>query len=303
MTHKELLYVTTIAEHQSITKAAQSLYIAQPSLSQTVAKIEEELGQKLFIRLNSGLELTEYGKKYVLAAQKILKLYKDLEDELTQYNHLQKGKIVFGIGNNLATYILPILLTRFAELYPNIEVVFKENNSFELERLLLSGKIDFAIMHLQEDNDCINYEILKEDPFFLVVPIDHPINQKYDFKTQKYPLVDLLDFANEHFIMVTPHQRSRQVGESILKKAGISPKMKYTTKNMETAKRLVRSKNGVTLLPKSYMNLFSGEEGLRYYYLPKNLDAKWLLTIASTKSSKFSKADLEFIRILKEVLK
>lgn len=92
MTRKELLYVKTIADEKSLSRAADKLFIAQPSLSISLQKIEESLGVKLFQRTNRGTLLTFAGERYYQMAQDILKIYNDFEIEVSDINNLKKAE-------------------------------------------------------------------------------------------------------------------------------------------------------------------------------------------------------------------
>ena len=101
MTSKELLYVKTIAEEKSISQAAKLLFIAQPSLSQALSRIEDNLGTPLFTRTTGGLNLTYAGERYYQTACRILKIYENLEGEISDINGLRTGRIRMGITNHL----------------------------------------------------------------------------------------------------------------------------------------------------------------------------------------------------------
>ena len=298
MTQNELLYILTIAEHGNITRAAQELFISQPSLSESLNKVEQEFGTTIFDRTQDGLVPTAFGLRYLDTARKILDRFKRLETELDEYRQMRRGKLTFGIPINLGTYLLPRILPAFQELYPDISVQFKENNSTELDKLMLSGKLDFSVMHYETPHEAIHYELLAEDDFYLVMPL--ALTRKYHFPDYR-PLnvYDLKALEKEPFLMVANRQKLRQVADSILSQLSIKPNIRYTTKNMETAKRLAASGMGVTFLPHSYLNLFSGVDNLACYPLDPALQASWKLVIGYPKGRPLSKCSKEFIRFLK----
>ena len=113
MTSRELLYVKTIADEKSITKAAQKLYLTQPSLSHCVMNIERQLGTRLFRRTSSGLVLTYAGEKYYRMACEVLRVYAAFESEINEESELLRGRITLGITNYLATDYLPRMLPAF----------------------------------------------------------------------------------------------------------------------------------------------------------------------------------------------
>ena len=112
----------------------------------------------------------------------------------------------------------------------------------------------------------------------------------------------LQQIKNLPFIMVAGRQKLRQVADQILEQAQIVPEIRYTTKSMETAKRLVAAGMGITLLPGSYLDLFSDMEGIACYCLEEGLMASWKLVVAYPKKGKLSKSVREFLRILKGLL-
>lgn len=299
MTQNELLYILTIAEHGNITRAAQELFISQPSLSESLNKVEQEFGTQIFERTQDGLVPTTFGLRYLDTARKILDRYKQLETELDEYRQMRRGQLTFGIPMNLGTYLLPKILPAFQELYPDITVQFKENNSTELDKLMLSGKLDFSVMHYETPNEAIHYELLAEDDFYLVMPL--ALSRKFNFPDYRpLSIYDLKALEKEPFLMVANRQKLRQVADSILAQLAIKPNIRYTTKNMETAKRLAAAGMGITFLPHSYLNLFSGVENLACYPLDPALQASWKLVIGYPNGRLLSKCSKEFIRFLKQ---
>lgn len=301
MTQNELNYMLTIAEHGNLTRAAEELFISQPSLSESLARIERELGQSIFLRTQDGMVPTEFGQLYLKTAQDILRCYRNMLTELEEYRSLNRGTISFGIPVNLGSYLLPMVLPAFHQQHPNISTLFRENNSTELTKLMLSGKLDFSVMHDEGSHRAMQYEFLADDPFYLVMPLDTAAKMKLpDYRILS--LYDLKALSGEPFIMIASRQKIRLVADSILNKIGIRPEIRYTTKNMETAKRLCAAGLGVTFLPYSYLNLYSGTERLACYPLDQELQAYWQLVIAYPKNRQPSRCARVFIDQLKHKL-
>lgn len=304
MTERELLYVKTVADEQSISKAAQKLFVTQPSLSKCIQKIESKLGTKLFTRTNTGLILTFAGERYYQIATDIMRIYNDFEIEVSDINNLKKGRIILGSTNYLATDVLPVILPIFRQKCPNIEVILIEKNSTELEKALSSGEIDFAIMHTSpffDNSNSLNIDFhpLCKDPFLLVTKPDHPLG-KYGQKVEgsEYPEIDITLFAKEPFIMVYPGQRIRQVSEIILQKANINPNIVLTTKSYETARRLACQGLGVTFVPEQYSKIFTGSYQPDYYSIDEKYSPYWTFCVAVQKNAYISKASQMFIRMV-----
>jgi len=303
MTDRELLYVKVVADEQSISKAAEKLFLSQPSLSKSIQKIESSLGTKLFQRTNTGLVLTYTGERYYQIAADIMKIYNDFEIEVSDINNLKKGRITIGITIYLATLLLPPVLLKFKRKYPNIEVFIAEKNSTELEKSLSSGEIDFAIMHTApfyeiSDSSYVDFHSLFKDPFLLATKKDHPLGRNaIKSENSEYPQIDISLFSKEPFIMLNRWQRIRQVSNLILQKANINPIVALTTKSYETARRLACEGIGVTFVPEQYLQISPGVYLPDYYSIDEKYSPYWKLCIAVQKNAYISKAAKMFIKM------
>lgn len=304
MTSKELLYVKTVADEKSISQAAKKLFMAQPSLSQSLQRIEETLGTQLFNRTSSGLTLTFAGERYYHMASQILKMYEDFEIEISDINNLKTGRIHLGITNHLGTLTLSKVLPRFRDICSHVELIISEENSATLEQLLLSGELDFAIMHAPKSNiqPLIHYDIMKKDPFVIAISPNHPLVKKAKKEPgYPYPVLDVKLLKQETFLMLHKQQRIRQVTDSVLAKAGITqPKIGLTLRNYETAQLLAAQGLGVTLVPLQYSQIAPSEYFPILLSIDEKYDASWDMSIATLKNSFLSKADQLFIRMVKE---
>lgn len=305
MTQKELLYVKTIADEKSISQASKILFIAQPSLSQAVQRIEENLGTPLFNRTSTGLTLTFAGERYYEMAVQVLKMYQDFEIQISDINNLKNGRIQLGTTNHLGTLILPQILPRFYEICPYIELYITEDNSQTLDKKLLARKLDFTIMHAPKEkfSSQIDYELLTKDPFIIVLAPGHPLLDSAIKKPgYDYPVLDLKLLKNQPFIMLPREQRIRQVCDAALAKAGIrQPDIRLTLKNYNTAQRLAARGIGITIIPQQYAGITSPDFQPAFCSIDTKYDAAWDMCIATLKNSFLSKADQLFIRITREI--
>jgi hypothetical protein len=302
MSDKELLYIISIAKEGSVSKAAKKLYIAQPSLSQALKRIEKELNTKLFIRGSKGLKLSTSGEYYYKYAKQILKLYEEMKLEIADIEKLQSGSINLGTTNHLSLVLLPKIISEFSKIYPNIDINITENSSNQLFTDLEQGNISFAIMHLlSEDRDdkrfC--YEILSKEDFLILVSDKNPVCKKAFIEESSERLcLDIKDIRNERFIMLFSNQRIRQMVDLILKKANMLDVHSYITiQNFISTKELVRNNLGVTILPESYAKSNS-DEGIVYFHIPRKYQAFWRLCIAYDRDGFMSKADRAFFDLL-----
>ena len=213
MTENDLEKIIAIFEEGSMAKAAQKLFITQPALSKSLAKVEKELGEVLFIRSNNGLIPTYAGKYFVEKAYQIMKLYEDVRVEFCELNHMRKGTLKLGSAERIGALLLPELLKKFSARYPNIQ------NSHTLEEKLLMGAIDLAIICLPLRNANISYKVFYRGPIYLGIPKDSPLNDRSYTKTgEKMKYMDLQDVLQEKFILTKPIKKTRMAADRILKK-------------------------------------------------------------------------------------
>lgn len=305
MTSKELLYVKTVADEKNISRAAKKLYIAQPSLSQSIQRIEESVGTPLFNRTNTGLSLTFAGERYYHMASQILKIYEDFELEISDINDMKTGRIHMGITNHLGTIVLPQVMKKFRQICTYVELHIAEENTAVLEQMLLSGELDFCIMHAPKKNahPQIQYDIMDKDPFVIALSPDHPlISQAVPKEGYPYPVLDVRLLENEKFLMLHEGQRIRHITDSVLEKAGISqPYITLQLRNYETAQMLAAQGLGVTLVPLHYSRITSNECQPALLCIDEQYDASWSMCAAYLKTGFLSKADQLFIQMTKDV--
>lgn len=301
LTEREMEYLLRIRREKGIARAAQSLYIAQPSLSQILMKLEEECGFALFTREKDGVRETNEGSRFLDQVEELAGIYRKMRRQLEEFQQLKRGLVSFGIPINLGTSLLPDILPRFSALYPGVEVRFFENNSVELDRMVLEGRTDFNIMHFQSPKETLEYEILGVDPFCLAAPSSW--GERLGLKEGAIGKRQLKELEREPFIMVARGQKLRQTADEILSQAQVKPKILCSTKSMETAKRLVAAGMGLTLLPMSYTTLLSDRKGILCVPISEELEASWKIVIAYPKGEELPCCCREFLRLLRQRMK
>jgi len=305
MTTRDLYYFKTIADAKSVTAAAKKLYIAQPSLSQYIKKLEDSVGLPLFNRTSSGLTLTYAGERYYVMAVKVLKIYENFEFEISDINNLKQGRIQVGITRHLGSIVLPKVLPLYRGLCPNIQVMIHELNTTALETELAAGRLDFAIMHAppaELQNSSLKYECLGTDPFIIALPPDSPLIEKAQppENGSRFPVLDLKALADTGIIMVNREQRIRQVTDRLFKKAGISCPVVYELSNLDTILRCVAAGLGATVLPLDYTRVCRTDEPVRFFSIPDRYNACWQLCVTTAKEFYQTKAGELFARLVRE---
>jgi LysR family hydrogen peroxide-inducible transcriptional activator len=162
MEFRQLLYAVKVAEYRSFSKAADVLHLAQPSLSQQILKLEQELGVQLFVR-NRTLDLTYAGKRFVEQASKILDMVNQLQLEMHDMADMKRGQLRIGTLPMTGAHILPQALSAFCEQYPGIEVILVEETSATLEELTAKGHTDVTILSLPISEPALDWIPLIEE--------------------------------------------------------------------------------------------------------------------------------------------
>ena len=153
----------TVAKHKHMTKASEELHISQPAISQSIKKLEDQLGGTLFLRSNKGMELTEEGKMFYEYVKGALELINNAENEFTSFKDLSKGEIKIGCSTTLTKLILMNTLKVFHLDYPKININITNDLTNNLINDLKLGKLDFVIFNesnIKETN--LNLEKIKE---------------------------------------------------------------------------------------------------------------------------------------------
>ena len=153
----------TVAKHKHMTKASEELHISQPAISQSIKKLEDQLGGTLFLRSNKGMELTEEGKMFYEYVKGALELINNAENEFTSFKDLSKGEIKIGCSTTLTKLVLMDALKDFHLDYPNININITNDLTSNLINDLKLGKLDFVIFNesnIKETN--LKLEKIKE---------------------------------------------------------------------------------------------------------------------------------------------
>ena len=153
----------TVAKHKHMTKASEELHISQPAISQSIKKLEDQLGGTLFLRSNKGMDLTSEGKMFYEYVKGALELINNAENEFTSFKDLSKGEVKIGCSTTLTKLVLVKSLKDFHLDYPNININITNDLTSNLINDLKLGKLDFVIFNesnIKETN--LNLEKIKE---------------------------------------------------------------------------------------------------------------------------------------------
>ena len=255
MDFRELNYILAIAKHQNITKAAEALYIGQPTLSKFLIGLEEELGLKLFRKLGNRYVLTYAGERYVEKANQILQLKSDLDAELADILKRDVGELNVAFANMRCTYMLPCTLPAFQKIHPNVKVNVFEGPSNENDKRLLEGQVEAAFYSMPSTlNAQLEYETLGKEELLICTCKDHPIGRfAKSNPASPYPKLDLSLLKKELILMMKPEQRTRQIMDSYLRDHGIQFENLLYTSSLPALMELVSMGYGISFIFETHL--------------------------------------------------
>ena len=286
---RELKYVLTIVEEKSFSKAAKKLYIAQPSLSQFILRLEKSLGAPLFDRSKKPLSLTEEGEMYVDYATRILGMSDEMRRSFKDRSTIGKGRISLGVPLFRGVYLLPLLLPFFRKNHPNIEITLMEGDTNYLERMLLDGAIDICVMSLPIRARGIRYETVFDERILLAVPSGREESIKARrYKNAMFPVADIASLQNEDFILTNSGSRLRSIVESICLDRGINPRVVLETESLDTAQSLVGMGHEFTFVPEMYIRT-AGDRPCPAYFSLQSPDCVWPMVVACKEGGHMSR--------------
>lgn len=261
MDFRELSYISAIAKHQNITRAAEALYISQPNLSKFLSALEDELGLKLFDRADKKYVPTYAGRRYLEYAHQILDLKSSLDAELSDIIKRNVGVLNIGLPNMRCAFMLPKTLPAFNRKYPNVKVNIFEGTSAAIDVKLVDGDIDLAFYSKPHKlNPHLEYETLAPEELLICTCRNHKAKaSSVDGR------LDLSAIRDERLILLSPEQRTGQISRYYLKQAGIDFTNSITTNNMPAVISLTEQGWGVSFIFESHLRWHSPKPEIDTY--------------------------------------
>ena len=237
----QLRYFIAVAEEENFTRAAEKCFVSQPSLSAQIIKLESELGAKLFNRLGRRVELTSAGTFFEKRARSILMEAENAQREISEGEGEPRGRLRVGVTPTVGPYLLPPVLASCRERYPELEIRVEESQRRLLMDSLVDGRLDVVISSYSGEVANVEAEPILQESLNLVVPQNHALANKQEISIQ--------DFKDEPLILLG---ESLVLGEKVLELFGrnnFEPKIAAVCSQVSTAKALVHSGVGLSILP------------------------------------------------------
>ncbi|MCF4101844.1 hydrogen peroxide-inducible genes activator [Gillisia sp. M10.2A] len=198
MTITQLQYVLAVAEHQNFTKAAQKVFVTQPTLSMQIQKLEDELQVQIFDRRKKPIQLTETGRKIVVQARNIVNESDRIQDIVDQQKGFIGGAFRLGIIPTVMPTLLPMFLNNFIKKYPKVKLKIEELNTEAIIERLKEGHLDAAIAATPLELEGIKEQVLYYEPFVAYIPKGHRLDSEEKLDVESLDLDDMLLLEDGH---------------------------------------------------------------------------------------------------------
>ena len=247
---KYLNYILAIANRHNMTKAAEDLFVSQSSLSQYLSRLEQELGTPLFIRSKGELSLTSAGVLYVEAAQKVVKLQKELYQNIAALS--QKGRIRVGVTSNWGLRMLTEIIPLFREQYPGITIEITETRLPAFKKALTEDTLDVG---LASDVSTVPYgslvQVLREEEVFLAISMFHAYALTHPSGTPITAEEVKANFAGDSLLLSKKGASLRMIGDQFFDSCGFEPVAVCETNNISATRSMVAQNAGVAFISES----------------------------------------------------
>jgi len=237
----QLRYVCAIADTGNFSRAAERCRIAQPSLSQQVQKLEDDLGVKLFDRLGRSIRLTEAGRAFIPRARAILEQLDAARSSAADKNADLRGNVTVGVIPTVAPYLMPAYTASFAKKFPDAKLRIIEETTSVLVEGLRDLSIDVAILALPLRHKDLELFPIRTEPLFAVL-------KKNDPRARAKSLA-LKDLRGESFVMLRDGHCFRDLSLDTCTRARITPNIAFESGQFSSLLGLVAAGIGVSLVP------------------------------------------------------
>lgn len=308
---KDLIYA--VYQEGSISKAAQRLFISQPSLSVMIQKIEEDVGVPLFDRTSKPIRLTEAGQEYIKATEEMLHIEKAFANYLEASQQLQTGSLTIGSNQLLSSLVLPRYIGQFIARYPNIRLNLVDDNSVVLENMAVSGALDLVLDNHPLDRTIFEQHILRKEQLLLAVPRDFACNQGLeDYQLSCEDILEGKNFPEDFryppmtafdgipFVTMTKQNDTRRRSDEILREAGIKPDNILEIDRLVTLYSFVEQGTAASIVSDTLVQYLQNHGDNVVFYRLNSAHASRELYLSYKRNRYYSKAMEAFGELIRE---
>ena len=301
MNTKQFEYVSTLAEKASFSRASEELNVSQPSLSQYIKRIEQELGVALFDRAGGDVILTDAGREFIDAGKKIIEIENQMRNRFTDLSEFKAGTLTIGVSPTRCRYLMPEIVKRFSKIYPGMHLVIEERFLDNLIDDAEHGVFDLCIATLPVDENVFDFDMMMEEEIVLAVPRAISLYAELH-ETQRicedraYPVIDITKINMANYVCLSDNQPTQKLMRLFCEEYGISVRCAVKCMSIETQFSMIKKGLGIGLIPSSLAK-YSEECDVSFFSLEQKTPKRKMAVIY--KKGKYMS---EPIHALKEIM-
>lgn len=227
------------ARHGSFTRAAEELFLTQPTVSMQIKQLTKSVGLPLFEQVGKRLYLTEAGRELFATCRQIFETIAQFEMKVADLKGLKQGQLRLAVITT-AKYFVPRLLGPFCELYPGIDISLQVTNHERILERMVNNLDDLYVMSQVPEHLDVNCQPFLDNPLVVFAPVNHPLAKEKNIPIQR--------LANEPFIMREPGSGTRRAIQSLLDEHGLTVKVKLELGSNEAIKQAIAGGLGISVL-------------------------------------------------------
>ncbi len=238
---RDLEYLVALAEEGHFAHAAERCFVSQPTLSGQLKKLEEELGVLLVERTSRQVVMTEAGRAVTVQARRVLAEAREIKGIAESFHDPMAGALQIGLIPTVAPYLLPLIMPRLRQAYPNLKLWLHEQQTHVLMERLRNAELDLLILALPvPSHDFVEVDLFRE-PFQLAVPASDPLSQQAS--------AQLGDLNEREVMLLEEGHCLREHALDVCFRAGASEYGAFHATSLETLRHMVGEGMGITLMP------------------------------------------------------
>jgi DNA-binding transcriptional LysR family regulator len=238
------------ARHGSFTRAAEELFLTQPTVSMQIKQLTKSVGLPLFEQVGKRLYLTEAGRELYATCRQIFDTIAQFEMKVADLKGLKQGQLRLAVITT-AKYFIPRLLGPFCQLYPGIEISLQVTNHEGILERMTNNMDDLYIMSQVPEHLDVSYQQFLENPLVVLAPINHPLSKEKNIPIQR--------LADEPFIMREPGSGTRRAVQQLFDQHGVTVKVKLELGSNEAIKHAIAGGLGISVLSRHTLLPDSGD--------------------------------------------
>jgi LysR family transcriptional activator of glutamate synthase operon len=242
---RQLRYVVALAEERSFTRAASKVLVAQPALSQQIAKLEAELGVPLVDRTTRRVGMTEAGERLVEHARRVLKQVDVAHEELADLAGLRSGRLTIGASQTVGGFDLLGLLATFHRRYPAVDLALREDLSLSLAAQLRADELDLAFITIPAGpaTEGLDRRVVSSEEMVAVLPPDHELSRRRKLQVTDLEAQTVVSFRHGATIR-------RRLDEAAAR-AGFELRVAFETNEVVRMRALAAAGLAIAILPRT----------------------------------------------------